>query len=526
MPQGGPAWHGAAGWLNYSRRLVMDPKRGRFRLKARRLVVLCTMLVSIGCSVFEPPQLTGGAGGTSGGTGGAGGNTGNTGGRVAGGSASTDSGAGAGTSADGGGAAGVGGSSDSGTGTGGGGSGGTPSTGPFWRTVNEHGCEVAGLPSHADRPVTSDPGEDLPPIYLAQTRIRIGAVSDDPGLSDNPEAWRDIGFDLDGVCTSSATCEVDEALVNEKACANSIVLPFDGNQCRDNEIGKIFNVAASSPSVGSFFGFSERDWNCEMHRGGFSIIYKISGYNGQLNDRNVRVDHYTSIGLRELPAWNCRERIDAPLEENWHLRAPWLPTSRWLIIERSIDPAAPDSGDELPNAKAADPSAYVRNGYLVAQLPPGVDNWVNGQRTPVPGFRLVGHRMTIVAKLERREDQTWAIGEGTVSFVTRPQDVIAGFREIGYCENMCQSYDQVVGYLNTHQDALIGTNELLPDTPCNSLSFGMDFRARQITAKAADVVQGEQPVECPEPRHPDAPRQSCDCATGVGCESTPDGGSQ
>jgi len=227
---------------------------------------------------------------------------------------------------------------------------------------------------------------------------------------------------------------------------------------------------------------------------------------------------YTSTGLQNLPNWTCRATIDAPLATDWFNRATWLPTDQWKIAQRSIDLAAPDPADpnELKNSKAADPVAYVRGGYLYAELPDGAEFWLNGENTAVPGTRQITHRAIVVGQLIRGQDDLWTVDNGILEFVTSPGEMLQSFQEIGYCDNMCEAFFQLRNYLNTHQDTLTGTSEHLPTTACNGLSIAFDWEARQATAMARDIVPVQDPMSCPPPRHPLAPRQGTQCDGGTG----------
>ena len=396
--------------------------------------------------------------------------------------------------------------------------------GPWWPYTNAHGCASAGVPERSDRPAASDPGPDLPPIYVAVSRLRSGITKDDLALTPDDNAWQDIGFDFDKQCTRSTTCEVDQVQVSDRSCANSNLTPFDGNQCRDNEIGKLLKVASMSPTVGEYFGITERDWDCELHRGGFSMIFKISNYNGRPNDRDVRLDMYTSTGLQKLPTWTCRATIDAPLAPDWYNRATWLSTDEWKIAQRSIDVAAPDPADpnEVKNGIAADVAAFVRGGYLYAELPEGSEFWLDGENTAVPGTRQIMHRAIIVGQLIRGQDDLWTVDHGILEFVTSPGEMLQSFQEIGYCDNMCEAFFQLRNYFNTHQDTLTGTSETLPATPCNGLSVAFDWKARQAAALAKNIVPVQAPMFCPQPRHPLAARQGTQCDGGASTDGSTD----
>lgn len=450
-----------------------------------RSLLVGAATLAVACSVFEPPTgaTSDGGGGNSSGGSSASGGTG-----AVGGTGGIDASAGTGGTA----------GTDAGT------------TGPWWPHKTANGCDSEGVPTSKDRPSSSGSGSDQT-ITLAISRMRFGNAKDDAQLTEDGTAWQDIGFDLDDSCTGSATCVVDGGKVKEQACKNSVLLPFDGNDCRDNQIGALFPIAALSPQVGDLFGISELDWNCSLWRGEFSVILKVSGYNGQLNDDSVRLDIYTSIGLQGLPSWTCTSGTNGGVPDNWYKQAQWLKTKHWTVAKRSIALNAGDAGTGLPNSKYADPAAFVRNGYLFASLPSGTEIWLDGERAHVPGFRILLHRALLVGKLFMRPNNTWKISDGTIGGVVLPSEILNSFRELGFCENMCSDYDNVKGYLNTNQDTLSSTDAKLPNTPCDSLSVGIAFEALEATADAKDLVSVQTPVDCPQPRNPNAPRQGCVC---------------
>lgn len=383
--------------------------------------------------------------------------------------------------------------------------------GPWWIERNDYGCETARMPTADDRPANEDLGNELPPIYFAISRVRLGATKDDESLSMGEDEWLSIGFDMDGVCTNSESCTSDGAIIDEPACLNETITPYDGSNCRDNELGKLSQVAAQASELGETWGFSERDWNCELHRGGFSVIIKISKYNGKRNDRSVQFDMYTSVGLQTLPGWNCRDSMDKPLDPEWYTYPSWLPSLHWVIAQQSISSLSSGSGQELPSSKTADHAGFVRDGYFFASIPDGRDFWLNGERTPTPGFRYIMHRGVMVGQLVHNPDDTWTVQNGTLAFVILPDEYLQGFQEIGFCENLCDGLDVLVEYNKTRTDTLYSTTEILPDVPCDALSMGLDFDARQVTVTKSDIEEIKDPEMCPNPRHPDAPRQGCTC---------------
>lgn len=421
-------------------------------------------------------------------------------------------------------------------GTGGaGGAGAAPGDGYFWRTTNAcptdraevlecgetgEGCASEGKPGTEHR-VDSDPGESERAFYIGLSRMRLGSVNDDTGLTANEFAWETIGFDLDGVCTNSSTCSLtkgDDLASSDPCRAPGISIPYDGDNCRDNLVGQLFKIAALSPEMVRL-GFTEQAWNCAINAGWMNLIFKVSDYNGEANDDSVRVDVYSSIGI-PTPAYRCDQGPDYSVQPGWWNEAPWTASDPWKVSRRSIAPGADDLGDDLPDAVVADADAYVRDNWLVAELPDGSNLWLNGERAQTPGIRFLLHRGLLTAKLDK-DPQTgeWSANEGTIAGAMLSSDIVTAFREIGFCENFCNAYSTLSSYVATFGDILASTKELLPDEDCDAMSLGMAFRGRQVTARAADIVDADPPKECPDPKNPEQPRQGCTCSSdGTTCE--------
>ena len=520
------------------------------------------LLASAACNVFAPPPLddkdagitdnAGGSGSTGGSTGtGDGGHPSmSNGGRDA--SVGSGSSAGADSSGGGGSPSSSGGGTSSSNPSMDAGDAMTPS-GPLmpWWPHNESitydpkkapvTCKTEGAPNEStDRPKSSDPGDSLPPFYLAMNRMLLGSVREqadmtNPSIIDlvpDQNAWQTIGFDLDDSCTNSSTCSInDTTYVLQKKCTSggvgSVSIPYDGQNCIDNSIGNLFNLAANANSVGDWFGLTEQDLNCELWRGGFSIVYKISNYNGQYNDDSVKVDMYTSPGLKTKVSWQCRAGgvIQGAFNTSWNTEAPWLPTSHWIIRQEDISLSSQTTGSELPDSRWEDGGAFVRGGWLITSMPDGSPAWLDGQNTPIPGFHMTMHRNIMAAQLVK-DPQTglWSMPQAITGYASTANEVLQGFQEMGFCENMCGTWDIVKGYLNTYLDIMSTDTPVTVDTQCNALSYGLYFRAAQILADATDVqVTGTPPI-CPQPRHPEAPRQDCVCSQDRTTCSIPDAG--
>jgi hypothetical protein len=530
------------------------------RVIAFSIANVAALLASGACNVFAPPPLGGDAGplNENGGSNSTGGTKGGDGGQ---GMSKGGADASVGGSASGAGTGGAAGSTSAGTGS-------SPSSGgvrsmeagadamtpsgpvdPWWPhevsiTYDSKKppvmCLTEGEPDESkDRPKTSDPGDSIPPIYLAMNRMLLGSVAEQPDpnnkdltmLVPDSNAWKTIGFDLDGACTNSSTCAInDTTYVLQKTCVSggvgSMSIPYDGDNCLDNSIGKTFNLASNAPDVGVWFGLTEQDLNCELWRGGYSVIYKISNYNGQYNDTAVTVDLYTSPGLQSKPSWQCRAGgvITGAYYTNWYKEAPWLQKSHWKIRRDDISVSAETPPPELPDSKWQDNAAFVRGGWLIAHAKDGSPAWLDGSYTPTPGFHMTMHRNIMALKLVKDpQSGLWSSPDAMTGYVSTASEVLQGFQEMGFCENMCGTWDTVKGYLNTYLDMSVDP-AASADSPCDSLSYGLRFRAAQVTVDASDVQDVPAPQLCGQPRHPDAPRQNCVCSADRTTCTLPDGG--
>ncbi|MGE0328370.1 MAG: hypothetical protein AB7S68_39015 [Polyangiaceae bacterium] len=433
---------------------------------------------------------------------------------------------------------------DGGAGTGGtgasGGTGGNSGTGntssdKFWHDMEGDNmeCPTEGVPLEDSRPSDTAEG-DVGPIYVVMDRVRFGgktnleydAAMANPNEIDD-QAWKGIGFNLDQSCNASTWPEgvlMGDAAnscpaLKKKACTNQFQNVFDGDECRDNAIGSLFAIASLSPIVGEPFRLTESDWNCNIHRGSMGIIFKITGYNGQNDDSSVRVDLYSSTGVSQVANWRCRSGMDSSaasaLDQKWIEQAAQPLTKEWQFSQRDIDPAAPPTTDVVKASKWADAAAYVRNGWVIANFPPNTEMWFNGLNADTPGMRLVLQNAVMAAAIKQdAQSELWSVTEATMGGSIKPGDQITSFREIGFCENLCDSYTTTIGYLNQTVDMLANSNKPVPDATCDALSFGIDFTAQQITPGPTVAVPAPPDVtglNCPIARNPDIPKPGCTC---------------
>ena len=348
-------------------------------------------------------------------------------------------------------------------------------------------CRSAGVPSSKERPSAALDGDaSVGDIYIGLSRIWIGETTLTGETS--MDAWQTFGFDLDGHCTNSATCTG----TNVRSCrAPTEQIAFDGSLCRDNTFASLQPVAAAVPEVGKRFGIAETEFNCNLWRGTYTVMLRISDYNGQPDDSNVRVDLYISSGLVTDRPWQCPAQDFATSYPLWRAALPWK-----VDPESLTGPITKEGA--LPASKVADAQAYVRNGYLSAALPPDalIRFAADGKR--FRGFAVKVQNSVWTGKLSRGQDNAWKIKDGLFGGRVRSSDLIQSFRQIGLCPDVGLDpfYNDVVQYIQQNADVISdGTDD--PERDCDAMSMGVAFEASQVTP--GPIAVSTPIVECCAP---------------------------
>jgi hypothetical protein len=332
----------------------------------------------------------------------------------------------------------------------------------WWSTKGKNGCISAGLPTEADRPKSAS-ADVLPPMHFAIRTMALGSMDRKGEKTDG--AWKSLGLDLDGICTNSETCDIEPSTL---PCTPSAALPPDGRECRDNTFGRLESEAIALQGLGKDFGLSNDAFNCALCRGDYNFTFRISNWNGTPTDDSVRLDFYPSPGLEQLPAWQCD--LNAPTGA-WKKNPCWKATDKWTIRSGSYDGKLDPK--QLPNALLNDPNAYVRDGYVVGQLPENTEFWFPG-KSAAWAYPVTLQRAMVVAKLVETEGGH-RIEDGTIVGRARTTDLIKAFESLGLCEGH-PLYTLMKGQVGLNADVLWnGTNS--ESAACDALSVGIGFDA-------------------------------------------------
>jgi hypothetical protein len=350
----------------------------------------------------------------------------------------------------------------------------------WWSKDDGRGCFTAGRPSAADRPASDGDG-DVGPILVAVDTMRLGSVNEANAV--DPNAWKDMGFDLDGLCTASDTCELPDLPPSCKPGASA--LPRDGNYCRDNTFGRLEHAAALVPEISATYGLSHDKLNCDLCVGHYNFLLRITGYNGKANDDRVRIDLYPSPGLEKPLPWDCND-------PTWRTRPCFQPDMPWTIQSDKV--TEPRGGPELPTSTIVDDNAYVREGYLYITMPEDTLFWLPGTKGIAVAYPLRVRNGLVSGKIERGTDSVWRITDGIIAGRTLGEDMKQAFRYIGFCESTdAENFQLMTTFIDGNLDVL-GNGGSDPNAPCDAMSIGIGFTALQ--AKAGKLEDVEPLVEC------------------------------
>ena len=378
----------------------------------------------------------------------------------------------------------------------------------------EDSCEVSQLPPTTFQAPPDEPSMsvlDEEPFFLAMSRVWIGQTTLD-GADDPTGAWETYGFDLDGLCTNTTTCEdsEDAPLCVPRAQSDAV----DGAYCADNMFARLVGFASQAPSVGPQYGLTERRINCGLRRGEYNVLLRISDYNGLENDESVRIDLYSSPGLEQFTSLKCPDLDEGAPNP---LTFPPIPAGApWYLSSESVEGAVP-ANQTTPNSKFAIADAYVQNGMLVGHLPQGYDWVLPGDRSSMPGWHSRFTQFYVLGKLAKNKSNLWTIEQGIFAGVQSLKDMQSSFREVGLCgDEPGEPLSLVTAFLDEYADmpTNIGADPL---EACDGVSSQIAFSAAQ--ARGGQVLKTEPRVNCCEESN--ATSKACgSCGDGVLDEET------
>jgi hypothetical protein len=343
------------------------------------------------------------------------------------------------------------------------------------------GCGGAQPPARVAEP--DEPGDETYVVILRDIFIdQRGEVGGDPLAAP----WRDIGFNLDGLCTTA------DAPTSECTPAEGLAVELDGNNGIDNTFGNSFFPVLMLGVDGI-----DADLIATQEQGIGAVLLLVDDWNGELNDSQVTVTvTQTVFGTTAGPGGAAPDIMVVGSEAFLPDGTTPAPLPTWdgtdYFWGRSDTFVAGDP--DLPNVRVT--TAYVTNGVLVARLP---------DRTPI---KLVGTDIGVEVTLT----DLLATGNIYEMFIepsdTPPKVVVAG--RWGFNDMVAQSANvgicQGTSLFRTLTTILNGMIDVLqdppedpdPNLPCDALSVAVTFDA--YVGNFGGVAQGQDiPSPCPAP---------------------------
>lgn len=297
-------------------------------------------------------------------------------------------------------------------------------------------------------PAKSAPDGGSDDFYSAVRMIEMGETKPEPE-----------GFDLDGTCTCSP---------DPPSCVYPKYAP--GEHCdningRDNATAKVFQQLQVFAGVGSV---GSSNFSAKAEIGTWSLLVRVSGYNGQADDATVRVALYETY-------WDDTTQPKQP---------SWGGTDLWTVAASSLA-----DGASIDSPKYVDNAAYVVGNVVVASLPEAFIGLGGGSNTL--GIRLVGG--TLIGTIEKLNGR-YRVVDGLIAGRWPSDDV---FKVLGTFEVSGQTLCNDGSFAYTRFKELICQATDIastlggPTLPCDSLSFGMKF----ATEPAAVEKIGSLPAQ-------------------------------
>lgn len=260
-----------------------------------------------------------------------------------------------------------------------------------------------------------------------------------------------VGFDLDGQCTCPGKTGCQEpAWAKGDHC--------DDPGGRDNGSGNAF------ASINAAFGaiISSVELSDQAYKGKWSVLVKVSDYNGGDDDDQVEVALYTTPGTAAAPNW---DGMDA-----------------WPVAPLSLA-----DGMSLDQPINKDSKAYVTNRVLVAHLP-GATVVFQGS-----GVHLQADLASVVlsATLEQKDTGAVQLASGTLTGAWTQTALFQSLSTLRVNGSMKLCVGDT--YYGSAKKALCDEFDLSStgalDTPCDALSFAVGFEASPV------LLVGVQPFD-------------------------------
>lgn len=336
-------------------------------------------------------------------------------------------------------------------GDGAGGNGGTPDT--------SCGDDCKAPPA----PAAEAPEGDGSGAVLGINRIYVG----DTDRSGNPstDAWKTLGYDLDGEKSTAAStnhCKLREG-------ANKAAVMTDGEGGVDNSFGAnllgIIQGVVSSPTA---------TVNDQLDQGTFTVIFDIGGVGTGESYKNLPAQLFAGASLGAAPAWDGSDQ--------------------WPVYCELLNDCQASGTQQLPDNKS---KVQFSSSYLAG------NTWVSGAKTTVNlslamggvNLALAIHQAVVTADLSA--DRTSATN-GVIAGILKTEELISALQQVAgavgqeYCSG--STFDTIANQIRAASDIMADGSQD-PNKECDGISVGLGFDLKAV--QLGTVLDKQPDVENP-----------------------------
>jgi hypothetical protein len=355
-------------------------------------------------------------------------------------------------------------------------------------------------PTGADAvPPGRPPGDPVPgggaTRWFAARTIFIGTHDPESRKADKT-AWRRIGHDIDGECTTLEISKSNSSATCKQPSAASVDSLEDGDDCRDNAAGRLVAVGTQVVSI---------NFEPELHAGLLTAetptyILRLDDLSGDADDPYVRGALYVSVprnpAFEKAPSWDGADQftIDQASTD--------APASADAGDAGTADAGPKDGGgDAAPPSPLVDKPLFVFDkGYLSKNV------WVSGDlgKSPEKVPLFVFDRLTVVdtltttlaVQLTAKHDQ---VVSSQLSAAVATSEIEKYFRPIAL--ELVGCVPALGGllmdsYVLPARDLGGGPTMITPGKPCDAQSFAFAFEWKPVKPPVSVLPGPTKPPKC------------------------------
>jgi hypothetical protein len=280
-------------------------------------------------------------------------------------------------------------------------------------------------------------------------------------LDQSGEAWREIGYDLDGLCTTS------ESFATECVPPGRPRPPTDGNEGIDNTFGdRLF------PLVDLTVPGLQQTARAAQDEGKLPAL-RMRGWNGEPDDPRVDVAITNAIFVvpaapdGTVPEFEIREFFAHDPDTGERLLPEWDGTDYGFFRDETFFEGDPDQ------PLLRDDNAYVSNRTVVARLPERVEILFPAQEVGV----LV--RLTDATAVGTLSEDLQTIDDVVVAGRWSVLDLLSTAENVGVCRGT-DNYRILSSQLDTIADIRSMPGSGGEGVRCDAVSMGVAFRGYRM----------------------------------------------